>query len=60
MSGEAVVSQKNGGFEAYLKIKDYDLIQIIGEKLWREEKIYFIEEILQMVQDWQSGNQKPF
>jgi len=40
-------------FIEYFKQKEADLIKVIGEKDWKENKMYFVDEILSMVAEWE-------
>ncbi len=47
---------ENKTFEEFLKEKESNLIKIIGEKEWLENKVYFTNEIISMVEEWELNN----
>lgn len=40
-------------FIDFLKERESSFIEAIDEKTWREEKVYFVDEIVEMVDEWE-------
>lgn len=47
-------------FIDYFKNKEASLIKIIGENDWRDNKVYFVDEIEAFVSDWQEKEAASF
>ncbi len=41
-------------FIDYIKERESQLIKAIGEKDWKENKVYFINEIISMAEEWKA------
>lgn len=46
-------------FIDYFKEREKELIDAVGEKEWRENKVYFVDEIVEIVKDWQLKVNQP-
>jgi len=53
-NSKSINESKSISFEQFFKNRDSKLIKIIGEKEWREDKMYFVNEIIKIVEDWQN------
>jgi len=40
-------------FIDFFKEREKSLIEAVGEKAWKEDKLYFVDEILEMVAEWE-------
>jgi hypothetical protein len=40
-------------FIEYFKEREKDLIKAVGEKEWEDNKVYYVEEIIEIVNEWQ-------
>lgn len=40
-------------FLEYFKEREKDLIKAVGEKDWEANKVYYVEEIAEIVNEWQ-------